>query len=430
MNNNLFPPLVLHYMIFTLFCILIAIPSSYCDDERYEACSQPYNFSCGGSSTVLNLSYPFWGDKSRPECGKSEFQLTCEDDQHPIINFPPQKFRVLDINTSDQTVRISRKDPPWVGTSWDGTVCPERSNVSVNLNQFLTNYSPNVRNLSLFYECTDKSQLGLHNYTCKQGDEDRKGFYTIDDGKSKYFPNLTDTVTCRKVEEVPILSIDALHEIEYYENLDWLKKVLLKGLEVKYEAENILCSACQTSRGTCGSTDAGEFVCFCRDKPYPHACPGMHARPDLFFWYNCSDKPPENGTYSISCGNEYSHYYSFAAFHKEMLVNYSLESCQYSVYAPLNVETGANWLQMNYTEILKIGFVLNWTALGCSNCEASGGRCGFDNSEFLCFCKDKTQHKTCDDGNTLNLRRKLAIGFGAFVGTGLPLLALSVFQLD
>ncbi|KAJ0048125.1 hypothetical protein Pint_16515 [Pistacia integerrima] len=131
---------------------------------------------------------------------------------------------------------------------------------------------------------------------------------------------------------------------------------------------------------------------------------------DLFFWYNCSDKPPEDGTYSISCGNEYSHYYSFAAFQKEMLVNYSLESCQSSVYAPLNVETGANLWQMNYTEILKIGFVLNWTALSCSNCEASGGRCGFDNSEFVCFCKDKTYQKTCDYGSTLNLGRKLAIG--------------------
>ncbi|XP_031276834.1 LEAF RUST 10 DISEASE-RESISTANCE LOCUS RECEPTOR-LIKE PROTEIN KINASE-like 2.1 [Pistacia vera] len=273
MNNNLFPPLVLHYMIFTLFCILIAIPSSYCDDERYEACSQPYNFSCGRSSTVLNLSYPFWVDEWLPECGKNEFKLTCEDDQHPIINFPPQKFRVLRINTTDQTVTL-RKDPPWDGTSLDDTVCPEIPAVSVNFNQFLSNYSQNVRNLSLFYECTDESQLGLHNYSCKQGAEHRKGFYTIDDGKSKDFPNLTDTVTCRKVEEVPILSIDALHETEYYENLVWLSEVLLKGLEVKYEAENGLCSACKSSGGICGSNDLnpGKFACLCRDKSHPHTC--------------------------------------------------------------------------------------------------------------------------------------------------------------
>ncbi|KAJ0105829.1 hypothetical protein Patl1_19161 [Pistacia atlantica] len=272
MNNNLFPPLVLHYMIFTLFCILIAIPSSYGDDELYEACRNP--FLCGG----LNLSYPFWGDERRPECGKNEFKITCEGDLHPIMEIQSQRFLVLGINTTDQTVTI-RKDPPWNGTS-----CPERPAVSVNFDRFLSNYSPDVRNLSIFYDCPDESLPGSNNYTCQQESEERMGFYAIDD-EPEYFPNLTDT--CRKVTKVPILFTDALHEIKYYENPDWLSEVLLKGLEVKYEAENGLCSACQTSGGACGSIglNPGEFACLCRDKSRTHACPsGMHALPYSYFF--------------------------------------------------------------------------------------------------------------------------------------------------
>ncbi|XP_044477113.1 LEAF RUST 10 DISEASE-RESISTANCE LOCUS RECEPTOR-LIKE PROTEIN KINASE-like 1.2 isoform X2 [Mangifera indica] len=141
---------------------------------------------------------------------------------------------------------------------------------------------------------------------------------------------------------------------------------------------------------------------------------------DLFFWYNCSENPPTDIAYPLRCASDDdSHNYSFAGFHKELFQNYS---CKSFVYAPLNVETGANMWYMNYTDILKMGFLLNWTAHSCSNCEASGGRCGFDNDKFVCFCQDRTHHKTCHDGNSLDLGRKLGIGFGAAIG-GMGLMA-------
>ncbi|XP_044477118.1 LEAF RUST 10 DISEASE-RESISTANCE LOCUS RECEPTOR-LIKE PROTEIN KINASE-like 2.1 isoform X2 [Mangifera indica] len=128
----------------------------------------------------------------------------------------------------------------------------------------------------------------------------------------------------------------------------------------------------------------------------------------LFFWYNCSENPPADIAYPVICASDDdSHNYSFAGFHKELFQNYS---CKSFVYAPLNVETGANLWYMNYADILKMGFLLNWTAHSCSNCEASGGRCGFNNDIFVCFCQDRTHHKTCHDGNSLNLGRKLGIG--------------------
>lgn len=82
--------------------------------------------------------------------------------------------------------------------------------------------------------------------------------------------------------------------------------------------------------------------------------------------------------------------------------NYSIESCQSWVSVSLDWEDGESdfkrLLGMSYTEILKLGFLLNWPGNNCSNCETSGGRCGFENNDFICFCRDRPHSKTCDDG--------------------------------
>ena len=50
----------------------------------------------------------------------------------------------------------------------------------------------------------------------------------------------------------------------------------------------------------------------------------------------------------------------------------------------------------NYGEVLKMGFLMNWTAHNCSTCESSGGRWGY---EFNCSCRDRRRLKSCDAGN-------------------------------
>jgi hypothetical protein len=121
---------------------------------------------------------------------------------------------------------------------------------------------------------------------------------------------------------------------------------------------------------------------------------------DLSFFYNCSSVP-EYPTYAVPCASN-DNFHSFAVFHKEA---YQLEkTCQSLVDVPVDMPIGGNLTslsQMNYTEILKTGFLLTWSAPNCSNCENSGGRCGFDNSEFVCFCLDGDHHKTCYDGNSV-----------------------------
>ncbi|KAJ9187268.1 hypothetical protein P3X46_002744 [Hevea brasiliensis] len=140
---------------------------------------------------------------------------------------------------------------------------------------------------------------------------------------------------------------------------------------------------------------------------------------DFYFLYNCTSKPPKYLTYPIRCATN-STVYSFAGFHIEKLEissNYSLDSCNYFVNAPLH--TGSDLCSLfhkNYTEILKMGFLLNWTAHTCSTCEGSGGRCGFENHEFVCFCHDRTHLNSCDDDNNPNVPAKVGIGVGAFLG--------------
>lgn len=124
---------------------------------------------------------------------------------------------------------------------------------------------------------------------------------------------------------------------------------------------------------------------------------------DFSFFYNCSEEPPDQiYPFTVDCASNATHH-SFAVFHKEVLehMNYSLDLCQSSVDVAVDVAENVSFtrlLDMNYAEILKMGFVLNWTAHGCSNCENSGGRCGYDNNEFVCFCHDGPRVKTCNDG--------------------------------
>ncbi|GLU12981.1 hypothetical protein SLE2022_296330 [Rubroshorea leprosula] len=134
----------------------------------------------------------------------------------------------------------------------------------------------------------------------------------------------------------------------------------------------------------------------------------------IFPLYNCTKQPVYPTYYPVSCASNAS-LHSFAVFDKNVLeyMNYSLKSCQSFVNAQiLGMGSNCNFtslMKTNYSEILKMGFLLNWTAYGCSNCQSSGGRCGFDDHQFICFCPDKPHSKTCDDNKW---KWKLAIGLG------------------
>ncbi|KAL3631354.1 hypothetical protein CASFOL_024338 [Castilleja foliolosa] len=72
----------------------------------------------------------------------------------------------------------------------------------------------------------------------------------------------------------------------------------------------------------------------------------------------------------------------------------AIEICERDVVAP--VDEGRNGIS-NVWEVLRRGFVLNWTASDCNVCEDSGGHCGFNasNYHFRCFCPDRPHSRSC-----------------------------------
>ncbi|KAF7819901.1 LEAF RUST 10 DISEASE-RESISTANCE LOCUS RECEPTOR-LIKE PROTEIN KINASE-like 1.2 isoform X2 [Senna tora] len=146
---------------------------------------------------------------------------------------------------------------------------------------------------------------------------------------------------------------------------------------------------------------------------------------NMSFFYNCTRKPKDYPNYEVGCVKDTTHH-SFAVFHKEALVGYKnyIHKCQLVIDVPVHVHGISNFtslMRMNYTEVLKMGFILKWTSPPeendhCQLCEKSGGRCGgFDNYKFLCFCKDKTHLKSCGDG--VSVRNKVIVGVSVFAFT-------------
>ncbi|KAK4399964.1 LEAF RUST 10 DISEASE-RESISTANCE LOCUS RECEPTOR-LIKE PROTEIN KINASE-like 2.1 [Sesamum angolense] len=79
----------------------------------------------------------------------------------------------------------------------------------------------------------------------------------------------------------------------------------------------------------------------------------------------------------------------------ENSTNIASKNCKRNVVAP--VEDDGNIGPGNVDEVLRRGFVLNWTASDCSPCGISGGRCGFNATayHFRCFCPEGPHSRSC-----------------------------------
>ncbi|KAF6158286.1 hypothetical protein GIB67_001357 [Kingdonia uniflora] len=138
---------------------------------------------------------------------------------------------------------------------------------------------------------------------------------------------------------------------------------------------------------------------------------------NLFFFYNCTLTPTDYFTYQIPCASNISSNsgYSFAAFVHEgglQYLNISSKQCESFVGAPVEVDDGLTYedmIKMDYPEILKKGFLLEWNASHCSECEGSGGRCGFQKNDIICFCNDGPHPKSCNHKRPTHIGRNIAI---------------------
>ncbi|CAI8594899.1 unnamed protein product [Vicia faba] len=86
---------------------------------------------------------------------------------------------------------------------------------------------------------------------------------------------------------------------------------------------------------------------------------------------------------------------------------------------------------MNYIDILKMGFVINWTAPDCQHCEKMVEDVDLIIiSSYICFCKDKSYLKICggEDGK-LNVKNKIVIAVGsAVIGAFAVIIAIYFYK--
>ncbi|KAJ6771952.1 hypothetical protein OIU74_018233 [Salix koriyanagi] len=124
-------------------------------------------------------------------------------------------------------------------------------------------------------------------------------------------------------------------------------------------------------------------------------------RTGVFLFYNCISTLLGNDSkllkHKFDCFGESANVSTVAMLDDDPLLGSASEKCGAGVVAPVDVYRGEN---VSIGKMLERGFVLNWVASNCSECDESGGRCGFNITkyQFKCFCPDRPHARSCKSG--------------------------------
>ncbi|XVE68280.1 hypothetical protein DITRI_Ditri09bG0055000 [Diplodiscus trichospermus] len=129
---------------------------------------------------------------------------------------------------------------------------------------------------------------------------------------------------------------------------------------------------------------------------------------EIFLLFNCNLILPSTwklSEYKVDCAAENESNATLALFNDDPVVNFASENCKETVVAPVTYEGDAR-----VENIINRGFVLNWIASSCSDCDDSGGKCGFDYAtyHFKCFCPDRPAASDCFSGKSTGFVIKAA----------------------
>ncbi|KAJ4848032.1 hypothetical protein Tsubulata_009367 [Turnera subulata] len=388
-----------------ILILLASVSFSRVDYEGYSECKKPFN--CG---LLQNLSYPFWGGNRHLYCGHIAFRLACQAGQYPSIfgDGEPEQFRLMLVDPNRKVMTLALIKP-------EEYICPQNPENKTLNPSFLSLPGSNLRTLDLFYGCTESMHPpGTEIKGCQGWGRSYFGFERWPTDSGHYPPTCNATIRI----PVPVDVVDGLDK----GGMPAVEGLLREGYNLSYlhGRAATICQECTSSGGVCGTnaSDPTGFLCLCRgNSSTPDVCkrgayedtrptplhnvsldltpfdisPGHNT--DLFFLYNCTSKP-EYFTYPVNCACNAGNY-CFAGFHLE-LYNYSLKSCKYFVNAPVRaVNDVGTLIGMNYADVLKMGFFLGWSAYNCSTCERSGDRCGFEDNDFLCYCRGGPRLQSC-----------------------------------
>ncbi|XP_044468477.1 LEAF RUST 10 DISEASE-RESISTANCE LOCUS RECEPTOR-LIKE PROTEIN KINASE-like 1.3 isoform X2 [Mangifera indica] len=258
----------------TIIFILVQVPTCVSTiDAKYENCSAP--FRC---ANLENLEYPFWGVGRREFCGHPVYELNCQGEVAEITIRAKNYgviYRVLEVNNVSWTLTVAIED------YWDN-ICPT-SPVTGTIDPRFFNYTSDTENVTLYYGCPplgdDISVLLPLKFNCSPEETDTNNYYFIwgDDAANSmltgdviaaisiYFGGCARNVTIPgRLSVFPFLNYTAAANVS---------EALREGFDLQWDANNSLCDKCKNSGGLCGyDPDTDEFICYCRDKPYPLTC--------------------------------------------------------------------------------------------------------------------------------------------------------------
>ncbi|KAL1328469.1 hypothetical protein HN51_038317 [Arachis hypogaea] len=213
------------------------------ESDRYEACSKAY--SCG---EIANIYYPFWGGSRPSYCGISQqFKLSCDANRNTSIQIGSQSFHVLNIDQPACNITMVR-----TGIAYD-QCSSHLTNTSLETSMF--RFSPNVRNVSIFYDCAGNNNETIHSFPCKD-----------DPNKRAFYGDLGVAVAqnCKGVH----VEVQAIEEVRANEDgIEGLNRALSAGFDVNYSSPFGIqrCIGCMSTKGICGSKDEFQFTCYCPD---------------------------------------------------------------------------------------------------------------------------------------------------------------------
>ncbi|KAL3630351.1 hypothetical protein CASFOL_023335 [Castilleja foliolosa] len=242
-----------------LLITLLTIPSylSQNDEQLNQTCRQPIR--CGNT---MGIGYPFWaGDRA---CGDPGFKLHCRDNILRI-NISSLSYRVLDIDSTTQTLRIARDD-------LSNTLCaPLPLNTTLNSTLFDFSSTANDNNITILYGCSNPNPPAAanHRFNCADSQSLFLTMEAASEARSK------TNLTCDRNIYVPVSEKAArdLGSPGPGPPALMLQSALAGGFSIQWSVKND-CRNCIESGGLCENSDQGpgSFVCYCSDGPHNFTC--------------------------------------------------------------------------------------------------------------------------------------------------------------
>ncbi|XP_059642133.1 LEAF RUST 10 DISEASE-RESISTANCE LOCUS RECEPTOR-LIKE PROTEIN KINASE-like 2.7 [Cornus florida] len=263
MDPHLFPTSFL-ILVFMIFILIHAPRSVYADDERFTTCRDQL-VQCGN---LPNMRYPFWGG-NRPEyCGHPGFNLSCQENV-PRLTIRSRTYRVLDIDNTTQTLTVALDD------FWNN-ICPKYL-YNATLDSNLFSYTSNTVNFTLYYGCPliPGQALLPSQFSCSPNGTATSSYY------APYLGTITiegsSTSTCSDILIVHVFQTAAVALTTTVPSI-MIGAALDQGFELRWQANDTICSECVGSGGRCGyDLDSNLFTCYCADQPYTLVCNGTQS---------------------------------------------------------------------------------------------------------------------------------------------------------